>query len=98
MTAADDPILALKLEGTAHLKSGDIAKARDAYSKALALDPEHKHAEAHILFSNRALTHLKLSSPSLAKDDCTAAGGKRDTDRESTTQPTTTRSMMPATG
>ena len=73
MTAADDPILALKLEGTAHLKSGDIAKARDAYSKALALDPEHKHAEAHILFSNRALTHLKLSSPSLAKEDCTAA-------------------------
>ena len=69
----DDPVLALKLEGTAHLKAGRTAEAKDAYTRALKLDPERKHAEAHLLLANRALTQLKLSAPDKCKDDCTAA-------------------------
>lgn len=66
-----DELVALKAKGTELLKSGKLADARDAYSKALALDPDRKHAEAHIVLANRALTHLKLDNPKAAKADCT---------------------------
>jgi tetratricopeptide (TPR) repeat protein len=69
----EDPVIVLKLAGTAHLKEGRLKEARDSYSKALALDKDRKHVEAHIILANRALTQLKLSDPAECKADCTAA-------------------------
>ena len=68
-----DEVVSLKLEGTAHLKDGRIIEARDAYTRALAADPDRKHAEASIILANRALTNLKLSENDACQADCTAA-------------------------
>ena len=48
-------VFALKLEGTAHLKAGRVQEACDAYTRALAADPDKKHEETHIVLANRAL-------------------------------------------
>ena len=72
-SSADDSVVALKLEGTDHLKAGRIKEAKEAYTRALAADPDRKHTEASIILANRALTHLKLSEPQGCVTDCTAS-------------------------
>ena len=63
----------MKEEGNAKLKAGDLTGAVDAYTRALALDPEHKLPSAAALLGNRSLAHLKLKNYKACVDDCTAA-------------------------
>ena len=63
-----DASLALKNEGNAALARGRYAEAISCYSRALEADPS-----SPVLYSNRAMAHIKAESYGLAIADAEAA-------------------------
>ena len=62
----------VKAAGNAAFKARDFTGAVDAFSEALALDPDHKSYNAK-LHANRAAAYLKLGALDEAEQDCSQA-------------------------
>ena len=67
--AAEDPT-ALKNSGNDAFKMGDMDKALDYYSLAIAAVKGHDDKDLAVLFKNRSAVHLKMEEYELAVEDC----------------------------
>ena len=73
-SSADDSVVALKLEGTDHLKAGRIKEAKEAYTRALAAGAKNP---SHMSACTPSAATVPSKGPSFFHGWAVAWGGER---------------------